>query len=339
MSRVALLPKSTDSQVVLSVVVPYYNEVEVLTEFHSRLIKVLDALPDSSEIVYVNDGSTDGSFELVESLPVTGSHVVSLNLSRNFGKESAMSAGLEHCNGLAVLLIDADLQDPPELIPSMLGEWRKGFDVVNMQRIERNGESWLKKKSAAVFYRLLNSLSESDIPENVGDFRLLSRQVVDHINSMPERNRYMKGMFVWPGFKQTTIVFKRRARHSGTTKWNYFKLFGLAIDGITSFSISPLRFATVAGGLVAASAFFYGLAIVIKTLVFGETTQGYPSMMVVELALGGIQLLSIGLLGEYIGRIFIETKRRPLYIIQSVSERASKAQSVGQDLPVMEKRA
>ncbi len=249
MKPISLISNTAEKSVVLSVVVPYFNEIDVLPEFHSRLTKVLDSIEDESEIVYVNDGSTDGSKELVESLPVSSSKVVSISLSRNFGKESAMSAGLEHCNGLAVILIDADLQDPPELIPSMIKEWRKGYDVVNMQRIKREGESWFKRKSAAMFYRLLNFLSKSDIPENVGDFRLLSRQVIDHINEMPERNRYMKGMFVWPGFKQTTIIFKRYARHSGQTKWNYFKLIGLAMDGITSFSISPLRYCDRLGKL------------------------------------------------------------------------------------------
>ena len=305
MSPISLISDTAEKSVVLSVIVPYFNELDVLPEFHARLTKVLDSIEDESEIIYINDGSTDGSEQLVNALPVSGSKVVSISLSRNFGKENAMSAGLEHCKGLAAVMIDADLQDPPELIPSMLKEWRKGNDVVNMQRIKREGESWLKRKSAAAFYRILNFLSKSDIPENVGDFRLLSRQVIDHINEMPERNRYMKGMFVWPGFKQTTIIFKRYARHSGKTKWNYLKLIGLAMDGITSFSISPLRIATVLGALVATSAFIYGMLIVFKTLVYGVETHGYASMMTVELALGGIQLLSIGLLGEYIGRIFI----------------------------------
>ncbi|EAR57660.1 hypothetical glycosyl transferase [Photobacterium sp. SKA34] len=323
MKPISLISNAEEKNVVLSVVVPYYNETDVLPEFHARLTNVLDSIDDESEIVYVNDGSTDGSKELVESLPISSSKVVRINLSRNFGKENAMSAGLEHCAGLAVILIDADLQDPPELIPSMLKEWRKGCDVVNMQRIKREGESWFKRKSAAMFYRLLNFLSKSDIPQNVGDFRLLSRQVVDHINAMPERNRYMKGMFVWPGFKQTTIIFNRNARHSGQTKWNYFKLIGLAMDGITSFSVSPLRIASVLGSLITASAFFYGMDIIFKDLFFGVKTHGYASMMTVEMALGGIQLLSIGLLGEYLGRIFIETKRRPLYIVQSIQEQSN----------------
>ena len=306
--------------VCLSIIVPFFNEEEVLPEFHSRLTKVLDALDENCEIVYIDDGSKDGSLELVESFRSIDSSISVIGLSRNFGKEAAMSAGLEHCRGQAVILLDADLQDPPELIPKMLVKWREGFDVVNMQRSKRDGETWMKRFSAMSFYRVMNVMTNIDVPENVGDFRLLSREVVDHINQLPERNRYMKGIFSWPGFKQTTVRFKRDARFCGETKWNYLKLFGLAMDGITSFSIRPLRIATALGSLIALSAFLYGMVIVTKTVFWGEVVSGYPSMMVVQLALGGIQLLSIGLLGEYIGRIFIETKRRPLYLIQTVFE-------------------
>ncbi|CAH6808425.1 Polymyxin resistance protein ArnC, glycosyl transferase [Vibrio chagasii] len=315
-------PKESLSQihpaVLLSIIVPFYNEQEVLEEFHSRLTKVLDSLPITSEIVYVDDGSKDNSLDVVSSFTSINSSISVIGLSRNFGKESAMSAGLEHCRGQAVILLDADLQDPPELIPQMIAKWREGYDVVNMQRSQRDGETWFKKFSAASFYKVMNAAAKIDVPENVGDFRLLSREVVDHINQLPERNRYMKGIFSWPGFRQATIQFNRDARFCGETKWNYLKLIGLAMDGITSFSIRPLRIATAVGGLVALSAFIYGMVIVFKTMMFGEPITGYPSMMVVQLALGGIQLLSIGLMGEYIGRIFIETKNRPLYLIQSV---------------------
>ncbi|RTZ15666.1 glycosyltransferase [Vibrio aquaticus] len=321
MGIVTSVPRQTKSAVTLSVIVPYYNEQEVLPELHSRLTAVLEQLPETSEIIYVDDGSTDHSLQLVNRFTSSQSSIQSVALSRNFGKESAMSAGLEQSSGLAVILIDADLQDPPELIPDMLAKWREGYDVVNMQRAERLGETWFKRQSAAAFYRLLNSMVKSDIPENVGDFRLLAREVVDHINRLPERNRYMKGIFAWPGFRQATIQFQRDARFCGETKWNYFKLIGLAVDGITSFSIRPLRIATVLGGLIAFAAFVYGVIIVSKTLMFGDPVTGYPSMMVVQLALGGIQLLSIGVLGEYIGRIFIETKQRPLYLIQSINEK------------------
>ncbi|EGU40064.1 glycosyltransferase family 2 protein [Vibrio splendidus] len=315
-------PKESLSQihpaVLLSIIVPFYNEQEVLEEFHSRLTKVLDSLPITSEIVYVDDGSKDNSLDVVSSFTSINSSISVIGLSRNFGKESAMSAGLEHCRGQAVILLDADLQDPPELIPQMIAKWREGYEVINMQRRQRDGETWFKKFSAASFYKVMNAAAKIDVPENVGDFRLMSREVVDHINQLPERNRYMKGIFSWPGFRQATIQFNRDARFCGETKWNYLKLIGLAMDGITSFSIRPLRIATAVGGLVALSAFIYGVIIVFKTMMFGEPITGYPSMMVVQLALGGIQLLSIGLMGEYIGRIFIETKNRPLYLIQSV---------------------
>lgn len=307
--------------VTLSVIVPYFNEADVLPELHRRLAAVLDRLPDSSEIIYVDDGSQDDSLSVVAAFPQSSSSIRSVQLSRNFGKESAMSAGLEYSRGLAVILIDADLQDPPELIPQMLDKWREGFDVVNMQRRHRHGETWFKRQSAACFYRLMNAMAQTDIPENVGDFRLISREVVDHINRLPERNRYMKGIFSWPGYKQAIVQFDRDARFCGETKWNYLKLLGLAVDGITSFSIRPLRLATLFGALIASGAFGFGVFVVIKTVLFGESVSGYPSMMVVLLALGGIQLLSIGLLGEYIGRIFIETKKRPLYLVQSISEK------------------
>ncbi|AXY01403.1 glycosyltransferase [Vibrio alfacsensis] len=318
----------SESQTVLSVVVPFFNEQEVLPEFHRRLTAVLDGMPELCEIIYVDDGSKDNSLMIAQNFMQSASDIRCIALSRNFGKESAMSAGLEHCRGEAVIVIDADLQDPPELIPKMVSKWREGYDVVNMQRSERHGETWFKRFSAACFYKVLNSMAKLDVPENVGDFRLLSAEVVKHINALPERNRYMKGIFSWPGFKQATVQFERDARFCGETKWNYLKLIGLAMDGITSFSIRPLRLATVVGGLVALSAFVYGAFIVMKTVVFGEPVSGYPSMMVVQLALGGIQLLSIGLLGEYIGRIFVETKQRPLYLVQSVYEQPAKHQTI-----------
>ncbi|WP_375752739.1 glycosyltransferase family 2 protein [Vibrio sp. HN007] len=322
------IARETEPAAELSVIVPFLNEQDVLPEFHQRLVAVLDGLAVQSEIVYVDDGSTDKSASIVQSFKATSSQIHCVSLSRNFGKECAMSAGLQHSNGEAVILIDADLQDPPELIPEMIEKWQEGYDVVNMQRASREGESWFKQFSARCFYKLLNKLAKLDIPENVGDFRLLSRQVVDHINRLPERNRYMKGIFSWPGFSQTTLQFERDARFCGDTKWNYLKLVGLAMDGITSFSIRPLRIATVLGSITALSAFIYGMVIVTKTLFFGEPVTGYPSSMVVQLTLGGIQLLCIGLLGEYVGRIFTETKQRPLYLIKSIHNQPAKKRKV-----------
>ncbi len=310
-------------QVCLSVVIPMFNESEVIKPLFKRLSRVLSQVSVTSEIIFVDDGSTDDSWSQVQRLPLSASEHQCIKLSRNFGKEAAMTAGLEQARGLCVILLDADLQDPPELIPQMLEAWREGADVVNMRRDERHGESWFKRFSAAAFYRVINAMSESAVPENVGDFRLLSRQVVDSINSLPERNRFMKGILSWPGFKQVTLIFDRDPRFVGETKWNYRKLLGLAMDGITSFSIKPLRLATWAGLLTALSAFFYGIWVLIKTSIWGDAVAGYPSMMIIQLGLAGIQLLALGLMGEYIGRIFMEVKQRPIYVIGDVTHQAS----------------
>ncbi|KZN33912.1 bactoprenol glucosyl transferase [Pseudoalteromonas luteoviolacea CPMOR-2] len=319
-TNINTLTKRRDIGPTLSVVVPFYNESEVLAEFHQRLSWVMTQISGKTEIIYVDDGSVDGSLEIVKNFDAMNCTIKCVELSRNFGKENAMSAGLNHAKGQAVVMIDADLQDPPELIPKMLCKWRMGFDVVNMKRTNRRGESWFKRFSAGCFYKILNKMTPLNVPENVGDFRLMSAKVVKHINALPERTRYMKGIFAWPGFNQTTIEFERDARYLGQTKWNYLKLIGLAMDGISSFSIRPLRIATILGALVASSAFIYGLFIITKTIAFGEVVSGYPSTMVVQLALGGVQLLSIGLLGEYIGRIFIEVKQRPLYLVAGVHD-------------------
>ncbi len=319
--------ESPETTPTLSIIVPFFNEQEVLETFHQRLTVVLDSLSESCEIVYVDDGSDDNSLNIARNFVESTTHIRCITLSRNFGKESAMSAGLEHSYGEAIIVIDADLQDPPELIPEMLAKWREGYDVVNMQRRERRGETWFKRFSAACYYKLLNNITKLEVPENVGDFRLLSRKVVKHINELPERNRYMKGIFSWPGFRQTTIQFDRDERFCGETKWNYIKLIALAMDGITSFSIRPLRIATLSGIIVAASAFIYGSFILFKTLVHGDPVSGYPSIMLMMLGLGGVQLLSVGLLGEYVGRVFVETKQRPLYLIDTIFEHPKKGGS------------
>lgn len=309
----------TQQDISLSVLVPMYNESAMVQPLFERLLPVLKGLQERCEIVVVDDGSKDKTWGELQTVPESQVELQCVRLSRNFGKEAAMSAGLKYCRGLAVIILDADLQDPPELIPDMLDAWRQGFDVVNMRRSKRLGETWFKRFSAHCFYRVINWMSDAEIPENVGDFRLLSRQVVDSINRLPERNRFMKGLFSWPGFKQTCIEFEREPRHQGDTKWPYGKLFGLAMDGITSFSFKPLRFATWSGLITALAAFGYGIWVVLKTLVMGDAVAGYPSLMVVQLALAGIQLLSLGLIGEYLGRVFIEVKQRPLYLIDEVS--------------------
>ena len=294
--------------VTLSVVVPVYNESQVIDRFHHRLTEVLDALAFSSEIIYINDGSTDNTWDKLQALPQSHSKQILTTLSRNFGKEAAMSAGLDSSQGEAVIIIDCDLQDPPELIPDMITRWQDGFDVVNMRRRKRHGESWLKRCSAAAYYRLLNRLSDIAIPENVGDFRLLSRSVVDQVNALPEKGRYMKGLFAWPGFRKTEIVFDRAPRLAGESKWPLLKLLNLAMEGITSFSVSPLKLASWSGALISLIAIGHGV------FSLGINPGNHSPLITVVLFLGGIQLIAVGLLGEYVGRIFIETKQRPVYL-------------------------
>ncbi|WP_163938367.1 glycosyltransferase family 2 protein [Paraferrimonas sp. SM1919] len=308
-------PATEQSAILLSVIVPCYNEEEVIDQFFARLVDSVKNLDGRSEAIFIDDGSKDGTLDKIFALSADQIDIQVVQLSRNFGKEAAMSAGLAQVRGQAVILIDADLQDPPELIGEMVEKWRQGFDVVNMQRSSRQGETALKKFTANMFYKVMGHLSETPIPQNVGDFRLLSRRVIEHINALPEKNRYMKGLLSWPGFNQTTVQFERDPRLAGETKWNYGKLFGLAIDGITAFSTKPLRLASWAGSIVALSAFVYGVWIVLKTMLFGETVAGYPSLMVAILGLGGVQLLAIGILGEYLGRVFVEVKARPNYLI------------------------
>jgi len=309
--------RTLDSQHVLSVVVPVYNEEDVLREFHARLARVLDPLPMTAEIVYVNDGSGDGTLALLQALREADPRIAILDLSRNFGKELALTAGLDYACGDAVVVIDADLQDPPELIPDMLSEWQKGYDVVYMQRRSRRGETWLKRFTAFAFYKVMSRLGQIPIPENVGDFRLLDRRAVLALRRLREENRFMKGLFAWIGYAQKALPYDRDERFAGSTKWNYLRLWRLSLEGITSFSTTPLKLASYLGMLTAGGAFLFGVWIVVKTLLFGEPVRGYPTMMVVILFLGGVQLIAIGILGEYIGRMFMETKRRPLYLLKA----------------------
>lgn len=302
--------------ITLSVVIPIFNEQEVITQCHQRVCQVLEALDGiACEIIYINDGSSDDSWTLINQLNNQHINIERINLSRNFGKEAAMTAGLDVAKGQAAILLDADLQDPPELIPDMLEKWQQGNDVVNMKRKVRHGESKFKTFSAHLYYRLLSFLSDVPIENDVGDFRLLSRRVINHIKQLPERTRYMKGIMAWPGFKQSTIEFERPERAAGTTKWSFLQLIHLGLSGITSFSVKPLKLATWLGILISLGAFLYSAALLVETLLFGNPVAGYPSMMLAQLWLGGVQLIAIGLLGEYIGRIYIESKARPVYII------------------------
>lgn len=299
----------------LSVVVPAYNEEAVLESFHTRITTVLDNVDMNAEIVYVNDGSKDRTLDVLQQLQQTDPRVAIVDLSRNFGKEIALTAGLDHAHGDAVIVIDADLQDPPELIPKLIATWQEGYDVVYAKRLSREGEGWFKKATAHMFYRVMQSTGRVKIPEDTGDFRLLSRRAVQALLQLREQHRFMKGLFTWVGFRQTAVPYNRDPRHAGETKWNYWQLWNLAVEGITSFTTAPLRLATYVGLCTAIGAFLFGLRVIYKTIVYGNEVAGYPSLLVVVLFLGGVQLMAIGVMGEYLGRIFNETKSRPLYFL------------------------
>ena len=312
---------TTTSQPLLSIVVPAYNEQEVLPSFHERLAAALSGLAYETEVIYVNDGSTDNTLALLNQLHDEDERVAIVDLSRNFGKEIALTAGLHKSEGDAVVVIDADLQDPPELIPQLVKEWENGFDVVYAKRSQRKGDAWFKKATASSFYRIIQRLGKVKIPEDTGDFRLLSRRAVAALNTLNEHHRFMKGLFTWIGYKQKAVLYDRDSRQAGQTKWNYWKLWNFALDGITSFTTAPLKFATYIGFLAALFAFFYGGFMLIRTLLFGNPVPGYPSLIVVVLFLGGLQLMAIGVVGEYVGRIFNETKQRPLYFVEDYKPR------------------
>lgn len=317
----------------LSVVVPAYNEAETLPELHRRLTSVLDTVGAICEVIYINDGSRDKTIAVMHALRTQDPRVTVIDLSRNFGKEIALTAGLDHARGDAVIVIDADLQDPPELIPQLIDEWKNGFDVVYAKRIARDGETALKKFTAAAFYRVIRAISRTQIPADTGDFRLLSRRAVDALKQIRERHRFMKGLFAWIGYPQKAVEYKRDPRHAGTTTFNYWKLWNFAIEGITSFTTGPLKFATYAGVVVAFVSFVYALVIVYETLVHGNPVPGYPSLMVAVLFLGGVQLLCIGIMGEYLGRLFNESKNRPLYLVNEYSPAPSIQHGVPEPAP------
>lgn len=300
----------------LTVVVPAYNEAAVLETFHGRLSRVLDELPLDTNVLYVDDGSSDDTWRLIEGLAARDPRAGGLKLSRNFGKEAALTAGLDHVNADAAVVIDADLQDPPELIPSLVEQWRAGFDVVYATRTAREGETGFKRLTAALFYRSMERLSDTRVPRDTGDFRLLSRRALDALKQLRERQRFMKGLFAWIGYRQTAVYYLREPRQAGRTKWNYWRLLQLAIEGITSFSAAPLRVATWVGVLSSLLSFLYGTWVFGKAVLFGDPVHGYPSLMVVILFLGGMQLLALGVIGEYLGRNYAESKQRPLYFIE-----------------------
>lgn len=302
---------------IISILIPAYNEEEVLRHLYERLGKLARDTPSYDfEFLFVNDGSRDQTMKMIKRYAKDDKRISYINLSRNFGKEIAMIAGLDHVSGDAVVIIDADLQDPPELIPQMIKYWEDGFDDVYARRRTREGESWVKKFTSESYYKFLQKSTHIPIQRDTGDFRLLSKRCIEALRQFRESQRNAKGIFSWIGYKKKEILYDREPRAAGETKWNYLKLTNLAIDGITSFTIAPLRIASILGVLVSFAAFLYILFLVIRTIFFGSDLAGYPSMMAVILFLGGVQLLSLGIIGEYIGRIFNETKQRPLYLVE-----------------------
>ncbi|MBI1365839.1 MAG: glycosyltransferase [Alphaproteobacteria bacterium] len=302
----------------LSVVCPAFNEEETLPAFHRAVRKTMKDLDQAFEVVFVNDGSRDETLSLMRQLRERHPNTTIVDLSRNFGKEIALAAGLDAAKGDAVVVIDADLQDPPELIGEMIEGWREGYDVVYAQRRRRRGESWLKRWTAAAFYRVMRAAGPVPLPENVGDFRLMSRKAVDAICQMRERHRMMKAVFAWAGFPSKVVRYDRNPRAAGATKWNYWKLWNLSLEGLTSSTLLPLKLSTYVGFAVAAGAFLMGAFFLFKKLFFGDPVQGFSSMIVVMLFLGGVQLCVLGVMGEYLGRVFNETKNRPLYFANAI---------------------
>jgi polyisoprenyl-phosphate glycosyltransferase len=317
----------------LTVVVAAYNEAEALPVLHPRIGAVLDALagepgPDGSaepaideptvdgRVLYVDDGSRDGTWAALLAIAAVDPRVSLLRLSRNFGKEAALTAGLDHIEHGAAVILDADGQDPPELIPQFVAKWREGFDDIHGTRTERDGESWLKRGTAHAFYRLMQRLSKTPIPADTGDFRLLSPRALAALRQLRERQRFMKGLFGWVGFERTAIPYHRQARVAGRSKFNFWKLWNFALDGVTSFSTAPLRLATYLGIATALLAFVYAVWIVVKAMLWGDPVAGWPTMMTVILLLGGVQLMALGVIGEYLGRLYEESKQRPLYLVE-----------------------
>lgn len=300
----------------LSIVVPVFNEEETVSLFLERVNPIIDALSIRYEFVFVDDGSTDNTVRILTKIRERVPSIRILCLSRNFGKEAALTAGLEAANGSAVIPMDVDLQDPPELIVDFVKLWRAGYDVVYGQRVSRTSDTGAKRSSAGIFYWVFNKVSSLAIEPNVGDFRLMSRPAVDATLKLRERNRFMKGIFAWVGFRAVGVPYTRPSRAAGTTKFNYWKLWNFALDGLTSFSTAPLRIWTYIGVAVALGAIIYTVIIVLQTMIFGRDVPGYASLMVVMLLIGAVQLISLGVIGEYLGRLYIEAKQRPLYLVR-----------------------
>ena len=304
----------------LSVLVPIYNEAQAILACAERIKQVGDSvqhkLAIAWNVVFVDDGSIDSSWHQIESLCSADPRFTGIKLSRNFGKEAALTAGLDHIESDFVFIIDADLQDPPELLETFFLKCQEGFDVVYGVRESREGETWFKRMTAAAFYRILNKFSDSPIPKDTGDFRLMTKSAVLVLRQLRERNRFMKGLFAWIGLPQAPIFYQRHARTLGTSKWNYWRLWNFALDGITSFSTLPLRFSTYLGLATAVFSFLFGGYILLRTVIFGVDLPGYASIMVAMMFLSGVQLMALGVIGEYLGRLVNESKQRPIYIVQ-----------------------
>jgi len=299
----------------VSILIPCYNEEKSLPLLYGELFQVIDNQKDFDwEILFVNDGSKDNTLLIIKQLRDKNKRVCYVDLSRNFGKEKAMLAGFDFVTGDCMIIMDADLQHPPHIIPLMLEEWENGFDDVYGKRISRGQESWLRKSFSLIFYKILQKTTRVEILQNVGDFRLLDRSCINVLKKLREQERYTKGMYSWIGFRKKEVEFETQDRIAGVSSWSFRNLFHLAIEGITSFTVAPLKISTVVGSLVALLAFVYMIYTLIKTILYGDPVQGYPTLLIIILFLGGLQLLSIGILGEYLGRVFNETKNRPTYI-------------------------
>lgn len=306
----------------ITIIVPCYNEQEVLEEFHTEVGKVFSEVPDCRfRFLFVNDGSRDGTLGIIRRLAEEDPRVSYISFSRNFGKEAAMLAGLDYAESDAVILMDSDLQHPPELIPEMVRWWRQGYDDVCAKRADRKDEGFVKRHLTNFFYKLLQKCSRTEIQRNVGDFRLLDRRCVAALRLMREGERYTKGMFTWVGFKKKEIPFHVRPRAAGKTTWNYWSLLNLALEGLTSFTTAPLRLASMFGVAVSFLAILYMIYVFVRAMLYGDPVAGYPTLLTVMLCLGGVQLLALGIIGEYLGRVFNESKRRPLYLVDEVNGR------------------
>ena len=318
----------------VSILIPCYNEEKSLPLLYGELLQVINNQKNYDwEILFVNDGSKDSTLLVIKQLREKDNRVCYVDLSRNFGKEKAMLAGFDYVTGDCMIIMDADLQHPPQVLPQMLEEWENGFDDVYGKRISRGKESWLRKSFSLLFYKILQKATKVEILQNVGDFRLLDRSCINVLRQLREQERYTKGMYSWIGFRKKEVEFETQDRVAGVSSWSFRNLLNLAMEGITSFTVAPLKISTIVGSLVALLAFIYMIFTLIRTILYGDPVQGYPTLMIVILFLGGLQLLSIGLLGEYLGRIFNETKNRPTYVAREYNGKKIqiKAQDEGKD--------